>query len=102
MPYTCRSGSAARAVELIDAACVLEVAAKALLPGPLLATVTAGAVALLAEPTPAAESLLRELASGMPAAVVLPGDGDFQARRDGQRWLVTGASEITAGVVRHG
>ncbi|MGB9226051.1 acyl-CoA dehydrogenase, partial [Mycobacterium sp.] len=83
--------------ELIDGACVLEAAAKALLPGPLLATVTTGAVALLADPTPAAESLLRELASGVPAAFVLPGDGDFQARADGQRWLVSGASEITAG-----
>ncbi len=83
---------------LIDAACVLESAAKALLPGPLLPTVTAGAVALLAEPEPAAESLVRDLASGVPAAVVLPNGGDFWARRDGQRWLVTGASEITAGV----
>jgi alkylation response protein AidB-like acyl-CoA dehydrogenase len=82
---------------LTDAACVLEAAAKALLPGPLLSTVTAGAVALLADPAPAAESLLRELASGAPAAVVLPGDGDFRARADGQRWLVTGASEVTAG-----
>src|SRR5258707_11506397 len=82
---------------LIDGACVLEAAAKALLPGPLLSTVTAGAVALLADPAPAAESLLRELASGAPAAVVLPGDGDFRARADGQRWLVTGASEVTAG-----
>jgi 3-oxochol-4-en-24-oyl-CoA dehydrogenase len=82
---------------LIDGACVLEAAARALLPGPLLATVTTGAVALLADPTPAAESLLRNLASGIPAAVVLPGDGDFQARADGQRWLVSGTSEVTAG-----
>ena len=83
---------------LIDAACVLEAAAKALLPGPLLPTVTAGAVAMLADPTPAAESLVRELASGAPAAVVLPDNGDFCARADGRRWLVTGASEVTAGV----
>jgi 3-oxochol-4-en-24-oyl-CoA dehydrogenase len=82
---------------LIDAACVLESAAKALLPGPLLPTVTAGAVALLADTTPAAEALVRALASGAPAAVVLPGDGDFQARADGQRWLITGASEVIAG-----
>ena len=52
-------------------------------PGPLLPTVTAGAVALLADPTPSAESLLRDLASGTPAAVVLPDDGEFQARADG-------------------
>lgn len=82
---------------LIDAACVLESAAKALLPGPLLATVTTGAVALLADSTPAAESLLRELASGMPAAVVLPEDGDFRARPDGQGWLISGTSKVTAG-----
>jgi alkylation response protein AidB-like acyl-CoA dehydrogenase len=83
--------------QLIDAACVLESAAKALLPGPLLSTVMAGAVALLADPTPAAETLVRELASGLPAAVVLPDGGDFRARADGQRWLVSGTSEVTAG-----
>jgi 3-oxochol-4-en-24-oyl-CoA dehydrogenase len=82
---------------LIDAACVLESAGKALLPGPLLPTVTAGAVALLADPTPSAESLLRDLASGVPASVVLPDDGDFQARLDGRRWLVSGTSEVTTG-----
>ena len=43
---------------LIDAACVLEAAGKALLPGPLLPTVTAGAVAMLADRTSQAESLL--------------------------------------------
>jgi 3-oxochol-4-en-24-oyl-CoA dehydrogenase len=83
---------------LIDAACVLEAAGKALLPGPLLPTVAAGAVALLADSTPAADDLLRELASGTPAAVVLAGDGDFRARRDNQQWLVTGESEVIAGV----
>jgi 3-oxochol-4-en-24-oyl-CoA dehydrogenase len=82
---------------LIDSACVLESAGKALLPGPLLPTVTTGAVALLADPTPTAESLVRDLATGAPAAIVLPGDGDFHARADGQRWLVTGSSDITAG-----
>ncbi|OBI12514.1 acyl-CoA dehydrogenase [Mycobacterium sp. E2327] len=83
---------------LIDAACVLESAGKALLPGPLLPTVTAGAVALLADPNPTAESLVRDLASGLPAAVVLPGAGDFHARRDGRGWVVNGASDVTAGV----
>jgi 3-oxochol-4-en-24-oyl-CoA dehydrogenase len=83
---------------LIDAACVLESAGKALLPGPLLPTVTAGPVALLADPSPTAESLVRDLASGLSAAIVLPGGGDFQARADGQRWLVSGASDVTAGV----
>ena len=82
---------------LVDAACVLESAGKALLPGPLLPTVTTGAVALLADPTPNAESLLRDLASGVPAAVVLPDNGDFLARADGPRWLVSGASGVTMG-----
>ncbi len=82
---------------LSDAACVLESAGKALLPGPLLPTVSAGAVALSADPTPAAESLLRDLASGAPAAIVLPDDGDFCARADGERWLVSGTSKVTAG-----
>jgi 3-oxochol-4-en-24-oyl-CoA dehydrogenase len=83
---------------LIDAACVLESAGKALLPGPLLPTVATGAVALLADPSSNAESLIRELASGTPAAIVLPDDGDFHARQDGQRWLVTGSSKVIAGV----
>ncbi|ORA85463.1 acyl-CoA dehydrogenase [Mycobacterium malmoense] len=82
---------------LIDAACVLEAAARALLPGPLLPTVTTGAIALLADPTPTAESLVRDLASGVPAAVVLPDGGDFRAHADGQRWLISGASDVTAG-----
>jgi alkylation response protein AidB-like acyl-CoA dehydrogenase len=83
---------------LIDAACVLESAGKALLPGPLLPTVTAGAVALLADPDQPAESLLRDLASGLPAAVVLPAGGDFRARADGRRWAISGGSDVTAGV----
>ncbi|MBV8790389.1 MAG: acyl-CoA dehydrogenase [Mycobacterium sp.] len=83
---------------LIDAASVLESAGKALLPGPLLPTVTAGAVALLADSTPEAESLIRELAAGAPAAVVLPDGGDIRARRDGRRWVLTGTSKVTAGV----
>lgn len=83
---------------LIDAACVLEAAGKALLPGPLLPTVAAGAVALLAEPSPAAEALLRDLAAGRIAAVVLPDDADFTARAADGGWSVTGASEVTAGV----
>jgi 3-oxochol-4-en-24-oyl-CoA dehydrogenase len=82
---------------LMDAACVQEAAAKALLPGPLLPTVIAGAVALLGDPEPAAESLVRDLASGIPAAVVLPDDGDFLARTDGGRWLVTGSSDVIVG-----
>ncbi len=82
---------------LVDAACVLESAGKALLPGPLLPTVTTGAVTLLADPSPGTESVLRNLTSGAPAAVVLPDGGDFQARSDGQRWVVSGSSDVTVG-----
>lgn len=83
---------------LVDGACVLEAAATALLAGPLLPTVATGAVALSADRTPMAESLLRELAAGAPAAVILPGDGEFCVDRVGQGWRVTGTSEVTAGV----
>jgi alkylation response protein AidB-like acyl-CoA dehydrogenase len=82
---------------LIDAACVLEAAGKSLLPGPLLPTVAAGAVALLADPTPSAQSLLRDLAAGVSAAIVLPDDG-LRARAENGQWLISGASEVTAGV----
>ncbi|MDM4139564.1 MULTISPECIES: acyl-CoA dehydrogenase [Mycobacterium] len=83
--------------ELIDAACVLESAGISLLPGPLLPTVSAGAVALLADPTPGAQSFLRDLAAGATAAIVLPEDG-FSARFDGGNWLISGASNVTLGV----
>lgn len=82
----------------IDAACVLESAGKWLLPGPLLPTVAAGAVGLLAASTPSAQSFLRDLASGVTAAVVLPDDGDLQARTEDGHWLISGASQVTAGV----
>ncbi|CPR12871.1 acyl-CoA dehydrogenase [Mycobacterium bohemicum DSM 44277] len=82
---------------LIDAACLLESAGKTLLAGPLLPTVATGAVALLADATPAAESLVRDLASGAPAALVLADGGEFRARADGGDWLITGASDVTAG-----
>lgn len=83
---------------LIDGACVLEAAARALLPGPLLPTVAAGAVALLADRTPTAEALLRDLASGTPATVILPAGGDFRARPDGAGWSISGASAVAEGV----
>nr|WP_090338750.1 acyl-CoA dehydrogenase [Mycolicibacterium malmesburyense]CRL66725.1 acyl-CoA dehydrogenase [Mycolicibacterium malmesburyense] len=83
---------------LLDAACVLEAAGKASLPGPLLPTVATGAVALLAEPTPPAEALLTRLADGHTAAFALPGASAFTARDDGQRWLIEGDSELLAGI----
>ncbi|OBH62824.1 acyl-CoA dehydrogenase [Mycobacterium sp. E2479] len=85
----------------IDAACVLESAGKSLLPGPLLATVAAGAVALLADPTPGARAFLRELASGITSAVVLPDDDDgagLRARTEDGHWLISGTSQVTPGV----
>ena len=83
----------------IDAACVLESAGKSLLPGPLLPTVAAGAVGLLADSTPSAQSFLRNLASGATAAVVLPDDdGGLQARAEDGHWLISGASQVTGGV----
>lgn len=83
---------------LVDAACVLESAGKSLLPGPLLTTVGAGAIALLADPTPSEQSLVRDLAAGVTAAVVLPGDGDLHARAGDGGWIISGASAVTPGV----
>ncbi|KUH82995.1 MULTISPECIES: acyl-CoA dehydrogenase [unclassified Mycobacterium] len=84
--------------ELIDAACVLEAAGKASLPGPLLPTVTTGAVVSLAEQSPSAEALLRCLAGGVAAVVVLPRDSQFTAGRDGDRWLISGGSGLASGI----
>ncbi|MGV0850755.1 acyl-CoA dehydrogenase [Mycolicibacterium phlei] len=81
---------------LADAACVLEAVGKAGLPGPLLPTMATGAVALLADEPPA---LLSRLAEGTPAALVLPPHGDFTARRDGDRWLISGTCDLVAGIV---
>ena len=82
---------------LMDGACVLESAGRSLLTGPLLPTVAAGAVGLLADSGPAAESFLRELTSGSPAAVILTGAGDFRAEPDERGWLISGTSEAGAG-----
>jgi len=82
---------------LQDVAAVLEAAGTVSLPGPLLPTVTAGAVGLLAEETVSREEYLRALAGGAPAAVALAGQSDFVARRAGDGWLISGASEVIAG-----
>ncbi|HXO47711.1 MAG TPA: acyl-CoA dehydrogenase family protein, partial [Mycobacterium sp.] len=52
---------------MADMACVVEAAAAALLPGPLLSTVTASAVASLADAS--AKPLLIDLAAGATAVV---------------------------------
>jgi len=80
--------------DLVDAACVIEAAARALLPGPLLATVGAGAVALLAE-AGSADALLEALAGGEPAVVV---EGDFTAEAAEDGWRVSGSSAVTQAV----
>ena len=78
--------------QLIDAACVLATAATALLPGPLLPTVIAGAIALRSDDDPAAKALLTELAAGRVASVVLPGQGDLRATASKRGWRVSGRS----------
>ncbi|MGE2723690.1 acyl-CoA dehydrogenase [Mycolicibacterium pulveris] len=88
--------------ELLDAGCVLEAAGKAALAGPLLPTVTAGAAALLADPSPSAQTLLRQLADGTPAALILPHHATFRARPADDGWLVSGASEVIAGICSAG
>jgi alkylation response protein AidB-like acyl-CoA dehydrogenase len=81
---------------LADMACVVEAAAAALLPGPLLSTVTASAVASLADSS--AKPLLTDLASGATAVVVLPEHCDVQAIAEGNCWRLNGSSGSVLGV----
>lgn len=81
---------------LADMACVLEAAAAALLPGPLLSTATASAVAGLADASAAA--LIAELAGGATAAVVLPEHCDVRAARVAAGWRLDGSSQTTLGI----
>src|ERR1700744_6732521 len=81
---------------LSDMACVVEAAAAALLPGPLLSTVTASAVASLADAS--AKPLLTDLAAGATAAVILPEHSDVRAVRDGASWRLTGLSGSVLGI----
>ncbi|CAJ1503195.1 acyl-CoA dehydrogenase [[Mycobacterium] kokjensenii] len=83
--------------ELLDAAAVLEAAGTVSLAGPLLPTVTAGAVGLLADDTEAREEFLRAVADGTPATVVLAGQSDFTARRVDDGWSISGTSEVISG-----
>ena len=82
---------------LSDMGCVVETAAAALLPGPLLSTVTASAVAALADES--ATSLIADLAAGMTAAVLLPEDSDVWASRRADGWQLSGASSSALGLV---
>jgi 3-oxochol-4-en-24-oyl-CoA dehydrogenase len=80
-----------------DLACVIETAAAALLPGPVLSTAAASAVAASADHS--AASLLAELAAGATAAVVLPENSDVRAVRQADGWRLTGSSASTLGLV---
>jgi alkylation response protein AidB-like acyl-CoA dehydrogenase len=82
---------------LTDTACVIEAAAAALLPGPLLSTVTASAVANLADAS--VKPLLTELAAGATAAVILPEHADVRAVRDAHAWRLNGVSESVLGII---
>jgi alkylation response protein AidB-like acyl-CoA dehydrogenase len=86
---------------LFDMACVVEAAAKALLPGPWLSTVTAGAVALSAGTAddPATATLLRDVAAGATATVVLPEHSDYRAVACDDGWRLSGSSGLTMGIV---
>jgi len=83
---------------LTDTACVIEAAATALLPGPVVPTVTAGAVAMLADDTPDTRTLLGRLADGVSAAVILPDDRGLRATSTDAGWVVSGASTATLGL----
>ncbi len=80
---------------LADTACIVEAAAAALLPGPLLSTVAASAVACLADST----ALVADLARGATAAVVLPEDSTVRAVPDGAGWRLTGSIGSTLGLL---
>ncbi|MBB3601156.1 alkylation response protein AidB-like acyl-CoA dehydrogenase [Mycolicibacterium sp. BK556] len=82
---------------LADMACVIEAAAAALLPGPLLSTAAASAVAALADDSAAA--LVADLAGGATAAVVLPEDSTVRAVRDDEGWRLSGSIGSTLGLV---
>jgi alkylation response protein AidB-like acyl-CoA dehydrogenase len=82
---------------LADMACVVEAAAAALLPGPLLSTATASAVASLADAKPA--PLITDLAAGATAAVVLPEHSEVRAIRHGAGWILNGLTGSTLGII---
>src|SRR6202046_4462964 len=81
---------------LADMACLVEAAAAALLPGPLLSTLTASAVACLADAS--AKPLLTDLAAGATAVVILPEHCDVQAVPEGASWRLNGLSGSALGI----
>ncbi|BBY76145.1 acyl-CoA dehydrogenase [Mycolicibacterium parafortuitum] len=83
---------------LIDVACVLEAAALALLPGPVLQTVTASAIAALAGDVAPVRDVLGRICGGAAAAVILPSGSGFHATSAEGGWTIDGASPVTLGV----
>ena len=81
---------------LTDLGCVIEAAAAALLPGPLLSTTIASAVAQLADES--AAPLLALLAGGATAAVVLPEQSAVRALADGDDWRLDGSCAAILGL----
>lgn len=80
-----------------DLACVIETAAAALLPGPVLSTAAASAVAASVDDS--AASLLAELTAGATAVVVLPEDSDVRAIHQTDGWRLSGSSASILGLV---
>ncbi|TQK31706.1 acyl-CoA dehydrogenase [Arthrobacter sp. SLBN-53] len=83
----------------VDAACVIDAAGYGLLPGPLLPTMTAGAVIADLPEQPAVGAAREALAAGGPMAVLLPSDGVLLAEPDGAGWRLTGTAGPQLGVV---
>ncbi|MBI3216659.1 MAG: acyl-CoA dehydrogenase [Mycobacterium sp.] len=83
---------------LAEAACVVDAAGYALLPGPLLPTVVAGAVAATAEPSAVASALLEQLSAGATAVVLGPETGDLVATATGSGWSVSGTAGPQSGL----
>ena len=83
---------------LLDCACVLEAAATAMLPGPLVSTVIAGALAQLADEPEAKSAVLTRLARGEPASVLLPDSRRVTARPAETGWMITGTATPAPGV----
>lgn len=81
---------------LADMACVLHAAGAALLPGPLL---NSSVVAAVLSENEAAQVLLKEIAAGTPAVVVLPHHSDVTARPAGAGWQLTGSTGVMPGIL---
>lgn len=82
---------------LDDLGCVVEAAAAALLPGPVLSTAIASAIAALAGES--APGWLGEVVSGTTAVALLPEDSDIRASHDTNGWRLTGSSSPVLGMV---